>query len=141
MKSGVRHVRSLFMTVVLLCIAFISINVSSSTLGVSGFSVSADSQVGIGAMASFNEKEDNTLDVVRDMGRWGIPSTSITLQGAEECSFVLGNTLLRMFRILARSYACTQSCLDDLTELLNHTIFTKRFHSGYYLYCRCQMRC
>lgn len=141
MKLGVRHVKGLFMAVVLLCMAFSSVKVSASTFDMSGFSASADSLVEMEVVASFSEKKDNTLDVVHEMGRWGIPSSSVTLHSSEVCSFMLGNALLRMFRSFARLYACSLSCLDDLTEMLSHTIFTKRFHSGYYLHCRCQMRC
>ena len=125
----------------LLCIAFMSVEVSSSTLDASESPVPTNFSVDKVVAASLSEKKDNMLNAVREMGQWGIPSTSVTLQGTIGRTSLPSNALQRILRAYAIQCVCSSSCPDSLAGLLNHTIFTKRFHSGYYLYYRCQMRC
>ena len=91
--------------------------------------------------ASLCEKEDDMLHAVREMGQWGIPSASVTLQGTAGRVLTSNMALQRMARILSALFACEPSCSNGQTETLRHTLSTKRFHAGYYIYYRCQMRC
>ena len=91
--------------------------------------------------ASLCEKEDDMLHAVREMGQWGLPSASVTLQGTAERVLTLSEALQRISRMLSALSACEPSCSDGLTETLRHTLSAKRFHFGYYIYYRCQMRC
>ncbi len=81
------------------------------------------------------------LHAVREMGQWGIPSASITMQGAAGRVLTLSEALQRINRLLGALFTNELSCSNGLTEALRHTLLTKRFHSGYYIYYRCQMRC
>lgn len=141
MKFGTRHIKCFSILMVLLCVAIVSVNVSSSTLETSESLESSDSSVDIAITASLSEKEDNMLNTVREMGKWGIPSSSVTLQGTIGCTSPTSNALQRILRAYTTLCACIPSCLDGSNGLLNHSISTKRFHSRYYLYYRCQMRC
>lgn len=93
------------------------------------------------ACASLSEKEDDMLRAVREMGQWGIPSASVTLQGTTGRVLTLSEVLERIGRMTSALFAGELPCGNGLTEVLHHTLLTKRFHSGYYIYYRCQMRC
>ena len=111
--------------------------------------VSADStpsatlsyEVSDDACASLIEKEDDMLRAAREMGQWAIPSASITLQGTAGRVVTLHTALQRVVRMLSAILNSEASCCNGLTEALHHTLSTKRFHAGYYIYYRCQMRC
>lgn len=91
--------------------------------------------------ASLCEKEDDMLHAVREMGQWGIPSASVTLQGTAGRVLMLSEALQRIVRTLSALLACESPCSNGVTEALRHTLSAKRFHAGYYIYYRCQMRC
>ena len=91
--------------------------------------------------ASLCEKEDDMLHAVREMGQWGMPSASVTLQGTVGRVLTLSEALQRINRLQSVLSPGEPSCSNGLTEVLRHTISTKRFHAGYYIYYRCQMRC
>ena len=91
--------------------------------------------------ASLCEKEDDMLHAVLEMGQWGIPSASVTLQGTTGRVLTLSEALQRISRMLSALSPNEPSSSNGLTEALRHTLSTKRFHSGYYIYYRCQMRC
>lgn len=111
--------------------------------------VSADStpsatlscEVSDDACASLIEKEDDMLLAAREMGQWAMPSASITLQGTAGRVVTLHTALQRVVRMLSAILNSEASCSNGLTEALHHTLSTKRFHAGYYIYYRCQMRC
>ena len=93
------------------------------------------------ACASLIEKEDDMLHATREMGQWAIPSASITLQGTAGRAISLHTAWQRATRMLAALLTGETPCSNGLTEALHHTLSTKRFHAGYYIYYRCQMRC
>jgi hypothetical protein len=93
------------------------------------------------ACASLIEKEDDMLRAAREMGRWAMPSASITLQGTAGRVVSLHTAWQRVVRMLGALLTGEASCCNGLTEALHHTLSTKRFHAGYYIYYRCQMRC
>ena len=93
------------------------------------------------ACASLIEKEDDMLLAAREMGKWAMPSASITLQGTAGRAISLHTAWQRVTRMLAALLTGETPCSTGLTEALHHTLSTKRFHAGYYIYYRCQMRC
>ena len=93
------------------------------------------------ACASLIEKEDDMLHATREMGQWAMPSASVTLQGTAGRMISLHTALQRVTRMLAALLTGETPCSNGLTEALHHTLSTKRFHAGYYIYYRCQMRC
>ena len=93
------------------------------------------------ACASLVEKEDDMLRAAREMGQWAMPSASVTLQGTAGRGVSLHTAWQRVVRMLGALLTGEASCCNGLTEALHHTLSTKRFHAGYYIYYRCQMRC
>ena len=93
------------------------------------------------ACASLIEKEDDMLHAAREMGQWAIPSASVTLQGTAGRAISLHTAWQRATRMLAALLTGETPCSTGPTEALRHTLSTKRFHAGYYIYYRCQMRC
>ena len=93
------------------------------------------------ACASLIEKEDDMLHAAREMGQWAMPSASVTLQGTAGRVVSFHTTWQRATRMLAALLTSEIPCSTGLTEALHHTLSTKRFHAGYYIYYRCQMRC
>ena len=93
------------------------------------------------ACASLIEKEDDMLRAAREMGQWAMPSASVTLQGTAGRVVSLHTAWQRVVRMLGALLTGEASCCNGLTEALHHTLSTKRFHAGYYIYYRCQMRC
>ena len=91
--------------------------------------------------ASLIEKESDQLNAAREMGMWAMPSQAFSLQGATGRVVSLHTAWQRVTRMLAALLTGEASCCNGLTEALHHTLSTKRFHAGYYIYYRCQMRC
>ena len=139
MRATTRHTRwILCMAMVLLCTmlghvdAVSADHTPSATLS---YEVSDD------ACASLIEKEDDMLRAAREMGQWAMPSASVTLQGTAGRVVSLHTAWQRVVRMLGALLTGEASCCNGLTEALHHTLSTKRFHAGYYIYYRCQMRC
>ena len=139
MRAMTRHTRwILCMAMVLLCtmlghVDAVSVDhIPSSTLSCE---VSDDD------CASLIEKEDDMLRAAREMGQWAMPSASVTLQGTAGRVVSLHTAWQRVVRMLGALLTGETSCSNGLTEALHHTLSTKRFHAGYYIYYRCQMRC
>ena len=141
MNVVVRHIRwYLCLAAVLLCFVVCRVGTpaegSASTEQVIPASGNLET-----ACASFCEKEDDMLHAIREMGQWGIPSASVTVQGTVGRMHTLGEVLQRINRLLGTLLVYEQDCANGLTAALYHTLLTKRFYSGYYIYYRCQMRC
>ena len=139
MRATTRHTRWILgMAMALLCLvlghvdAVSADHTPSATLS---YEVSDD------ACASLIEKEDDMLRAAREMGQWAMPSASVTLQGTAERVVSLHTAWQRVVRMLGALLTSEASCSNGLTEALHHTLSTKRFHAGYYIYYRCQMRC
>lgn len=101
----------------------------------------AEDEPSKGMYASLCEKEDDMLHALREMGQWGIPSTSVTLQGATGRVLTVCKALQRITRLVNMLQANEPSNGYGVAAALHHTLSSKRFHSGYYIYYRCQMRC
>lgn len=138
MELKARHIRYLLVIVALSCLALVSVKLPSTERGCSAaLSESESSRF----MASFCEKENDMLNAIREMGQWGIPSSSVALQGSVEQFPVFYSVFQRALRACTIRCASNLSFDGELTESLSSTVSTKRFHSGYYLHYRCQMRC
>ena len=139
MRATTRHTRwILCMAMALLCLvqgradAVSADHTPSATLSC---------EVSDDACASLIEKEDDMLRAAREMGQWAMPSASVTLQGTAGRVVSLHTAWQRVVRMLSALLTGEASCCNGLTEALHHTLSTKRFHAGYYIYYRCQMRC
>ena len=144
MKNNARHIRwFLGMAAMLLCLVVCRVNAATTeiTLAQTVEAVGTANEEYDTTCASLCKKEDDMLHAVREMGQWGISSTSVTLQGTTGRVLTSCMTLQRIARMLNTLLACEPTCSNGLTETLRHTLSTKRFHSGYYIYYRCQMRC
>ena len=139
MRATTRHTRwILCMAMVLLCTMLgraDAHSADSTPSDIPSYEMSGD------ACASLIEKEDDMLHATREMGQWAIPSASVTLQGTAGRVVTLHTALQRVVRMLGTILNSEASCSNGLTEALHHTLSTKRFHAGYYIYYRCQMRC
>lgn len=144
MESNTRYIRLfLCMIVALLCfmacrVATVSDDNTSLLTTKVASSVCESSDI---PNASLEEKEDDMLRAVREMGKWGIPSASITLQGATGRVPAISKALQRISRQLNVLLVGDLSNGNGFAGTLHHTLSSKRFHSGYYIYYRCQMRC
>lgn len=87
------------------------------------------------------EKDNDKLRAMEEAGQWGLPSTSVTLQGTASRTLTVHEGMQR----IGRTYgiACPNGAIftHTMMEGVHHTLSTKRFHIGYYIYYRCQMRC
>ena len=139
MRATTRHTRwILCMAMVLLCTMLGHVDAVSADhtpSAIPSYEVSND------ACASLIEKEDDMLRAAREMGQWAMPSASVTLQGTAGRVVSLHTAWQRVVRMLGALLTGEASCCNGLTEALHHTLSTKRFHAGYYIYYRCQMRC
>ena len=139
MRATTRHTRwILCMAMVLLCLV---VGRADAVSADSTPSATLSCEVSDDACASLIEKEDDMLLAAREMGQWAMPSASITLQGTAGRVVTLHTALQRVVRMLSAILNSEASCSNGLTEALHHTLSTKRFHAGYYIYYRCQMRC
>lgn len=143
MRATTRHTRwILCMAMALLCLVLgraDAVSSDNTPSAVPSYEVSAE--ICDDACASLIEKEDDMLRAAREMGQWAMPSASITLQGTAGRVVTLHTALQRVVRMLGAILNSEASCSNGLTEALHHTLSTKRFHAGYYIYYRCQMRC
>ena len=139
MRATTRHTRwILCMAMVLLCTILGHVDTVSADHTPSA---TPSYEVSDEACASLIEKEDDMLRAAREMGQWAMPSASVTLQGTAGRVVSLHTAWQRVVRMLGALLTGEASCCNGLTEALHHTLSTKRFHAGYYIYYRCQMRC
>ena len=83
---------------------------------------------------------EDDLQARHEANRWAMPSTAITLQGVAwrtSPTDVL-HRLLRMYGLLLHAPQSTLTYSGDGAEQI---VLSKRFHTGYYIYHRCQLRC
>ena len=143
MRATTRHTRwILCMAMALLCMVLGHVDAHSADHTPSAtLSYEVSDDICDDACASLIEKEDDMLHAAREMGQWAMPSASVTLQGTAGRVVSLHTALQRVIRMLGVLLTGEASCSNGLTEALHHMLSTKRFHAGYYIYYRCQMRC
>ena len=139
MRATTRHTRWILgMAMALLCLVLGHVDAVSADHTPSA---TLSCEVSDDACASLIEKEDDMLRAAREMGQWAMPSASVTLQGTAGRVVSLHTAWQRVVRMLGALLTGETPCSTGLTEALHHTLSTKRFHAGYYIYYRCQMRC
>ena len=139
MRATTRHTRWILgMAMVLLCMVLGHVDAVSADHTPSA---TLSCEVSGDACASLVEKESDQLNAAREMGQWAMPSQALSLQGTAGRVVSLHTALQRVIRMLGVLLAGETPCSNGLTEALHHTLSTKRFHAGYYIYYRCQMRC
>ena len=144
MRAMTRHIRwILCMATMLLCLVVCGVNVAATDkVSVPTTEVASTTYEECEVVcASLIEKESDQLDAAREMGMWAMPSQALSLQGATGRVVSLHTALQRVTRMLGALLTGETSCSNGLTEALHHILSTKRFHAGYYIYYRCQMRC
>ena len=72
--------------------------------------------------------------------RWGLSSNTLHLRTSAGRSISSGNPLQRISRE-AIVCLCANTAAISLNHAQCHTIASIRFHIGYFIYHRCQMRC
>ena len=139
MRATTRHTRwILCMAMALLCMVLGHVDAHSAD---STPSATLSCEVSGDACASLVEKESDQLNAAREMGMWAMPSQALSLQGTAGRVVSLHTAWQRVTRMLGALLTSEASCSTGPTEALHHTLSTKRFHAGYYIYYRCQMRC
>ena len=90
--------------------------------------------------AAISSPENDIFTHLRTTNRFGISSNTFHLRTLAGRSFSSANPLQRTVR-----ETIVQFCGNTATKNLNyaqcHTIASIRFHIGYFIYHRCQMRC
>ena len=144
MRSNTRHIRwFLGMATMLLCLVVCGVDAATTDkVSVPTTEVASTTYEECEVVcASLIEKESDQLDAAREMGMWAMPSQALSLQGATGRVVSLHTAWQRVVRMLGALLTGEASCCNGLTEALHHILSTKRFHAGYYIYYRCQMRC
>lgn len=92
---------------------------------------------GVSDDAAFNTPGDDIFAYMLGTNRWGISSSTPYMQKLSECSLSSGNHLQRT----ATSHLCDNIATESWHDSLFYTVASIRFHIGYFIYHRCQMRC
>lgn len=84
--------------------------------------------------------ENDILTHLHETNRFGLSSNTLHLRTSAGRSFSSGNPLQRTVREVI-VYLCGNTATKGLNHTQCHTIASIRFHIGYFIYHRCQMRC
>ena len=84
--------------------------------------------------------ESDTFAHLRETNCWGISSTALHLRAAEGRTLSFGHTSQRIVR-MAMANLPSHTATEEQRYVLCHAIASIRFHIGYFIYHRCQMRC
>lgn len=83
---------------------------------------------------------DNILEAKRASNRLATPATTIMLHGARRTVSII-DALQRIVRSQSTAQSEQSNCILYQSYTVVQAISSKRFHTGYYIYNRCQMRC
>lgn len=83
---------------------------------------------------------DDDLQAKREANRWAMPSAGVTLQGMTG-RISPTDVLQRVLRLYGLLQCASNNALSYSRDRAEHIVLSKRFHIGYYIYHRCQMRC
>ena len=72
--------------------------------------------------------------------RWGLSSNTLHLRIPAGRTLSLSNLSQRIVRMVL-ACLCGHVAIEQLNNVQRHTIASIRFHIGYFIYHRCQMRC
>ena len=84
--------------------------------------------------------ENDILTHLHETNRFGLSPNTLHLRTSAGRSFSSGNPLQRTVRE-AIACLCGNTATKGLNHTQCHTIASIRFHIGYFIYHRCQMRC
>ena len=89
--------------------------------------------------ATLSAPDDDIFTLLQNTNRWGLSANTHHLQVPAGNSLPANNTqhTARVVTTHLNSYATT----ENLCHTLCRTIASIRFHIGYFIYHRCQMRC
>ena len=90
--------------------------------------------------ASIGSPENEIFIHLCTTNRFGLSSNTLHLRTSAGRSFSSSNPLQRTVRE-AIVYLCGNTATKGLNHTQCHTIASIRFHIGYFIYHRCQMRC
>ncbi len=83
---------------------------------------------------------DNILEAKRASNRLATPTATIMLQGARRPTSII-DALQRIVRSQSMAQGEQSNSILYQSRTVVQTISSKRFHTGYFIYHRCQMRC
>ena len=89
---------------------------------------------------SISSPENDIFTHLCTTNRFGLSSNTLHLRTSAGRSFSSSNPLQRTVRE-AIVYLCGNTATKGLNHTQCHTIASIRFHIGYFIYHRCQMRC
>ena len=83
---------------------------------------------------------DNILEAKRASNRLATPTATTMLQGARRTVSII-DALQRIVRSQSMAQGEQSNSILYQSRAVVQTISSKRFHTGYFIYHRCQMRC
>lgn len=90
--------------------------------------------------AIFSDPESDIFARLRDTNRWGISSNMLHLRVSTGRTLSFSSLSQRIVR-MALVCLSGNTPSENLNYAQCHTIASIRFHIGYFIYHRCQMRC
>ena len=90
--------------------------------------------------AVIDSPENDILIYHLNTNRWGLSSNTLHLRVLSGQTFSFSNLSQRIVR-MAMACLCGSITTVRLNSVQCHAIASKRFHIGYFIYHRCQMRC
>ncbi len=90
--------------------------------------------------AVLTDPVSDTFTHLRETNRWGLSSNMLHVRVASGRTLSFSNLSQRIAR-MALASLCGHATTEQLNGSQCHTIASIRFHIGYFIYHRCQMRC
>ena len=90
--------------------------------------------------APISTPENDIFTHQLNTNRWGLSSNTLHLRVPANRTFSFNNLSQRIVR-MAAVYLYGDTTTEQLNYAQCHTIASIRFHIGYFIYHRCQMRC
>lgn len=90
--------------------------------------------------AILSNPESDIFSHLYETNRWGLSSNTLHLRVPAGRTLSFSNLSQRIIR-MAMAYLYGDTTIEQLNYAQCHTIASIRFHIGYFIYHRCQMRC
>lgn len=87
-----------------------------------------------------DNSESDIFSHLHETNRWGLSSNTLHLRVPTGRTLAFSNLSQRIIR-MTMDYFCGHTATEHLNYAQRHTIASIRFHIGYFIYHRCQMRC
>ena len=142
MKIGVNKFKWIACIVTLLLLCIISSDKPNMVVEQAPLTSSQSSFISDEASCdvTLSEPESDILTRLRDTNRWGLSSHMFHIRVSAGRTLSFSNLSQRIVR-MAMLYLCGHTGTEQLNYAQCHTIASIRFHIGYFIYHRCQMRC